>query len=137
MALEWHPSLNGIVVPAARPAHRTRLPDVLTSAARDERPPHPPDEASPRSPPRWPPTDRQRLRANDTMLRRHDGVMEEPWARRTSLTGSRLHWVRRGQSYALCGSKVIDGEDEGWLGQRADCGSCARKYVKLGSKIHP
>lgn len=59
--------------------------------------------------------------------------MEQPWERQVSATGSRLHWARPGQPYALCGSKLA--EVRGGGGEPSpklpDCGSCERKRAKL------
>ena len=57
-------------------------------------------------------------------------TMTVDWERHASATGSRLHWARRGDSYALCGSAVLH-----QTGQSPpagpECRSCARKLTKV------
>ncbi len=55
------------------------------------------------------------------------------YERRASATGYRLHWVRPGDRYALCGSVVVaESVTDAQLaeGSLADCVACARKRLR-------
>lgn len=58
--------------------------------------------------------------------------MDQPWERRVSATGNRLHWAQAGHPYALCGSNLAEGDGRGPSPELlADCGSCEGKRAKL------
>jgi len=51
-----------------------------------------------------------------------------PYEPRASATGSRLHWARPGDRYALCGSVVVEAiAIASAAAPLADCVACARK----------
>jgi hypothetical protein len=62
----------------------------------------------------------------------------ETWQRCLTATGNRIHWVRSGQRYALCGSLAPEpstGTGDTPPNRRIrDCESCARKFAKLRSR---